>query len=130
VPWSPKRLRERAGTFAALLGVVALDCGVTMGCLRLGPTETISQWRPPLDDEITLRLSRRQIMTIGAALARHLDYWEEHAAADGHETHPAEQLEDIRQQIGELIWDLEVAAGPPGARLEHSQRARRPRSRE
>jgi hypothetical protein len=30
VPWSPKRLRERAGTFAALLGVVALGCGVTI----------------------------------------------------------------------------------------------------
>jgi hypothetical protein len=50
-----------------------------------------------LDDEITLRLSRREIMTIGTALARYLDYWEDHAAADGYESHPAEQLEDIRQ---------------------------------
>jgi hypothetical protein len=80
-----------------------------------------------LDDEITVRLSRREIMTIGAALARYLDYWEGHAAADGYESHPAEQLEDIRQQVGELIWALDVATGPSGGPIEHSQLARRPR---
>jgi hypothetical protein len=83
-----------------------------------------------LDDEITLRLSRRAIMTIGAALARYLDYWEDHAAADGYESHPAEQLEDIRQQVGELIWALEVAAGPSDGPIKHSQPARRPRPSE
>ena len=81
-----------------------------------------------LDDEIALRLSRRQIMTILAALARYVDHWEQHAAEDGYGSHPAEQLEHIRQQIGELIWELEVLAAPSGAALEHSQRARRPRS--
>lgn len=80
------------------------------------------------DDEIIVRLSHRQILTVGAALACYMDYWEQHAGADGHEGHPAEQLEDIRQQVGELIWNLEVAAAPPGARLEHSQGARRPSS--
>jgi hypothetical protein len=80
-----------------------------------------------LDDEITLRLSRRGIMMIEAALARYLDYWEGHAAADGYESHPAEQLEDIRQQVGELIWALEEAASPSGGSIDHSQRARRPR---
>jgi ATP-dependent Clp protease ATP-binding subunit ClpA len=84
----------------------------------------------PLDDEITLRLSRRQIMTITAALARYIDYWEQHAAAAGYESHPVEQLDDVQQRIGELIWDMEVAAAPRGARLEHSQRARRPSPRE
>ncbi len=69
-------------------------------------------------------------MTITAALAHYIDYWEQHAAANGYESHPAEQLNDIRQRVGELIWDLEVAATPRGARLEHSQRARRPSSRE
>jgi hypothetical protein len=80
-----------------------------------------------LDDEITLRLSRRGIMTTLAALARYLDYWGDHAAADGYESHPAEQQEDIRQQVGELIWALEVAIGPSGGSIEHSQPARRPR---
>lgn len=80
-----------------------------------------------LDDEITVRLSRREIMIVGAALARYIDYWEDHAAADGFESHPVEQLEDIRQQVGELIWALEVAAGPSDGRIEHSQLARRPR---
>lgn len=32
---SPKRLSERAGILAALLGVVGLDCGVTIGVLGL-----------------------------------------------------------------------------------------------
>jgi hypothetical protein len=32
---SPKRLRERAGIFAAPLGVVGLVCGVTIGVLGL-----------------------------------------------------------------------------------------------
>jgi hypothetical protein len=64
-----------------------------------------------LDDEITLRLSRREIMTIGAALARYLDYWEDHAAADGYESHPAEQLKDIRQRVANLMLALDVAAG-------------------
>jgi hypothetical protein len=81
-----------------------------------------------LDDEITLRMSRRQIMTILAALARYVDHWEQHAAEDGYESHPAEQLEHIRQQVGELIWDLEALAAASGAALEHSQGARRPRS--
>ena len=79
----------------------------------------------PLDSEITLQLSRRQIMTIGAALNRYLDHWEQHAAIDGYQSHPVEQLEDLRQQVGELIWDLEVAGAPAGAEVEHSERARR-----
>jgi hypothetical protein len=83
-----------------------------------------------LDDEITVRLSGRQLMTITAALARYIDYWEQHAAANGYESHPAEQLDDIRQRVGELIWDLEVAAAPHGARLEHGERARPPSSSE
>jgi hypothetical protein len=32
---SPRRPRERAGIFAALLGVVGLVCGVTIGVLGL-----------------------------------------------------------------------------------------------
>jgi hypothetical protein len=84
----------------------------------------------PLDDETTLRFSHRQVLTILAALRRYLEYWEQHAAADGSESHPVEQLEDVRQRVGELIWDLEVAAAPPGARLQHGQQARRPRSRD
>ena len=84
----------------------------------------------PLDDEIALRLTRRQIMTLVAALSRYIDHWEEHAAEDGYQSHPAEQLEEIQQQVGELIWDLEGAAAPSGADIQHSQRARRPHSSE
>jgi hypothetical protein len=82
----------------------------------------------PLDDEIALRLTRRQIMTLVAALSRYIDHWEEHAAEDGYQSHPPEQLEEIRQQVGELIWDLESAAAPSGADIQHSERARRPHS--
>jgi hypothetical protein len=79
-----------------------------------------------LDDHITVRLSRGQIMTIGAALGRYMDYWEQHAAADGYDSHPVEQLEDIRQQVGELVWALEVAAAPGCGVIFHSLRARQP----
>jgi hypothetical protein len=76
------------------------------------------------EDEIIVRLSHRQVLTIGAALACYMDYWEQPAAADGYENHSTAQLEDIRQQVGDLIWNLEEAGAPPGARLEHSQRDR------
>jgi hypothetical protein len=42
VPQSPKRLRERAGTFAALLGVVAVDRGVTIRAAHPGSTRLIA----------------------------------------------------------------------------------------
>ena len=66
-------------------------------------------------------------MTIGAALGGYVDYWEQHAAADGYDSHPVEQLADIRQQVGELIWVLEVAVAPAGGLVGYSQRARQPR---
>ncbi|WP_130336900.1 hypothetical protein [Micromonospora kangleipakensis] len=81
-----------------------------------------------MDDETILRLSHRQILTLGAALDHYMDYWERHAAADGYGSHSPKQLEDLRQHVGELIWVLEVAAAPSGARLQHSPRARQPRS--
>jgi hypothetical protein len=84
----------------------------------------------PPDDQIALRLSRRQIMIITAALARYAEHWERHSAEDSYETHPAEQLEEVRQDIGELLWDLEEALTPTRTRLDHSERARPPGSRE
>ncbi|MEU8263147.1 hypothetical protein AB0C02_21265 [Micromonospora sp. NPDC048999] len=81
-----------------------------------------------MNDETVLRLSHRQILTLGAALDHYMDYWEQHTAADGDGGHSAEQLAELRQEVGELIWTLEVAAAPPGTRLEHSLRARRARA--
>lgn len=66
----------------------------------------------PLPSATAVRPVFKQLVR---SCARYMGYSEQHAAAGSYDGHPVEQLADIRRQVGELIWALEMAAAPAGA---------------
>jgi len=70
-----------------------------------------------------INLSGADLMLLRAGLRAYLRTFEAHAAEDDYDSHNHEQVAALRQTVGELIWRLEEAEAPPGARIEHSDEA-------
>ena len=77
-----------------------------------------------------LSLSGRDLMLLRAGLRAYLQSFEAHAAEDGHASHDLSEVAALRRAVGELIWRLEEAGAPPGARVKHSKEAFEPSNSE
>ncbi len=62
-------------------------------------------------------------MLLRAGLRAYLEQFAAHRALDGGASHPPKEWAALRRRVGELIWKLEVAGAPPGARIIHSDEA-------
>ena len=82
-----------------------------------------------LDDEHLVPLSASDLMTLRAGLTAYLREFARHRAEDGGATHPEEEWEAMKREVGQLLWRLEEATLPPGAEIEHSEEAVRPDGR-
>lgn len=76
-----------------------------------------------LDVERDVTLTGRDLMLCRAGLSAYLKAFDEHRRIDGGRSHPDEQWQVLRRQVGELIWRLEEAGVEPGTRLQHSEDA-------
>ncbi|GAA2724629.1 hypothetical protein GCM10009866_18290 [Cellulomonas aerilata] len=68
-------------------------------------------------------------MLLRSGLRAYLQQFEAHAAEDAYASHNPDQVSALRQTVGELIWRLEDAGAPPGARVVHSKEALEPLDR-
>ena len=65
-------------------------------------------------------------MTLRAGLSAYLREFARHRAEDDRGTHPEEEWEAMKREVGQLLWRLEEASLPPGSDIEHSEEAVRP----
>ncbi|MHB1289869.1 hypothetical protein [Georgenia sp.] len=77
----------------------------------------------PGDGQFEFSLNEGEASTVMAALRRYLTYWEQHVAEDHRRAHSQEHLEEVRQDVGQLLFRLEHALAPPGARVQYSPEA-------
>lgn len=82
-----------------------------------------------VDDEHLVRLTTDDLMTLMAGLVAYLRDFSRHRAEDGGATHSEEEWEAMKRDVGRLLWRLEEAAAPPGAKIEHREEAVPPESR-
>jgi hypothetical protein len=79
-----------------------------------------------LDDEHLVPLTTSDLMTLRAGLTAYLREFARHRAEDGAASHPEEEWEAMKREVGQLLWRLEEAGLPPGSDIEHSDEAVRP----
>lgn len=66
------------------------------------------------DDQHQLWLSTDDIMTLRVGLTAYLREFARHRAEDGGATHPEEEWQGLKKEVGQLLWRLEEATTPPG----------------
>lgn len=76
-----------------------------------------------LDEQHDVRLSTGDVLTVLGGLSSYLREFSAHRARDDGATHPEEEWQALRKQVGQLIWRLEEATKPAGASIEHSDDA-------
>lgn len=79
-----------------------------------------------LTDEHLVPLTTRDLMRLRGGLTAYLREFDRHRAEDGGATHPEEEWQALKQEVGQLLWRLEEVGKPPGASIGHSQDAVRP----
>ena len=82
-----------------------------------------------LRDEHLVRLTSEDLMTLRGGLTSYLREFARHRAEDGGATHPEEEWQALKREVGQLLWKLEEAGAPPGERIVHSEEAVRPDDR-
>lgn len=65
-------------------------------------------------------------MTLRVGLTSYLREFARHRAEDGGGTHPEEEWQALKREVGQLLWKLEEAGAQPGASIVHSEEAVRP----
>jgi hypothetical protein len=70
-------------------------------------------------DQHQLTLSTDDIVTLRVGLHAYLRSWAEHRSADGGATHPEEEWQALKREVGQLLWRLEEAMGS----IVHSEEA-------
>lgn len=68
-----------------------------------------------IDDEHLVPLATGELMTLRAGLAAYLREFARHRAEDDGASHPEEEWEAMKREVGELLWRLEEASVPPGS---------------
>lgn len=77
----------------------------------------------PRPSNIGVDLSAEDLMLLRAGLRAYLRQFASHREVDGGASHPPQEWAALQRCVGELIWKLEVAGAPPGARIDHSHKA-------
>lgn len=75
-----------------------------------------------------LTLTTDGIMTLRVGLTSYLRAFAQHRAVDGGATHPEEEWQAFKTEVGQLLWRLEEATAPLGAQVIHSEDAVQPKS--
>ncbi|WNB84703.1 hypothetical protein [Cellulomonas sp. ATA003] len=83
----------------------------------------------PLDEAATITVTRGELMMLRAGLKAYLTTFGRHREEDGGASHAGAEWLELQRRTGELIWRLEEAGAPPGARIIHSPEAVKPGSR-
>jgi hypothetical protein len=78
------------------------------------------------DEQHDLRLSTWEVMTLRAGLSAYLREFAAHRAEDDGASHPEAEWSDLKKHVGQLLWRLEEATKPPGAKIVHSEDAVEP----
>lgn len=76
-----------------------------------------------LHDEHLVPLTTADLMTLQAGLTAYLREFARHRAEDGGATHPEEEWQALKREVGQLLWRLEEAGVPRGWQIEHSDEA-------
>lgn len=76
-----------------------------------------------LRDEHVVRLTTEDLMTLRAGLSAYLREFARHRAEDDGATHPEDEWEAMKREVGQLLWRLEEASLPPGSDITHSAEA-------
>jgi hypothetical protein len=76
-----------------------------------------------IHDEYLVRLTAGDLMTLRAGLTSYLREFARHRAEDGGATHPEDEWEAMKRDVGQLLWRLEEASALPGSQIEHSDQA-------
>lgn len=71
----------------------------------------------------SMELSTGDLMVLRAGLRAYLEASGQHRQLDGGVTHPDDEWRRLQQQVGHLIWRLEVAGAGPGTTIVHSDEA-------
>lgn len=79
-----------------------------------------------IEDQHLVPLTTGELMTLRAGLTAYLREFARHRADDVSATHPEEDWEAMKREVGQLLWRLEEASLPPGSDIEHSDEAVRP----
>ena len=66
-------------------------------------------------------------MLLRVGLGAYLKQFAARGAEDGGASHSPQEWAALQRRVGELIWKLEVAGAPAGARTVHSDEAVDPR---
>jgi hypothetical protein len=74
-------------------------------------------------DDIPLVVTQRQVSLLLAGLRSYVRAFSAHREVDGGASHPEEEWDALRREVGHLIWTLEVAGTTPGATLLPSPEA-------
>lgn len=82
-----------------------------------------------IDDEHLVPLTTGELMTLRAGLTAYLREFARHRAEDDGASHPEDEWDAMKREVGQLLWRLEEAPLPPGADIDHSEEAVRPDSR-
>jgi hypothetical protein len=79
-----------------------------------------------IDEQHLVPLTTGELMTLRGGLTAYLREFERHRAEDDGATHPEEEWEALKREVGQLLWRLEEVSLPPGSDIGHSDEAVRP----
>lgn len=85
--------------------------------------ERLARYQQEMDEPAPINITKGEATLLCAALDVYLRHIEQHAAEDNYRTHPREQVQSSRRELGRLIWRLEDAAAWPRSVAQHSREA-------
>ena len=76
-----------------------------------------------------MNFSASELMLLRAGLRAYHAAFEKHAAEDVTGAHSNEDVRELSERVGQLLWKLEVVGDPSGGVIEHSEDAIPPTGR-
>jgi hypothetical protein len=119
--WEDLELPSNVGVVQ--LGLPDRTRTTVVGIMDEDEAELFARHQREMDEPAPINISKGEAMLLCAALHRYLRHIEQHAAEDNHRTHPREQVQTARRELGRLIWRLEDAAAWPRPVQQHSDDA-------
>lgn len=81
----------------------------------------VSPGAHPVDLSLPLSVEEANLLLRG--LIGYVKAWQDHYEEDGGRTHTVQEWEQVRVEVGRLVWRIEELAVLPGQRLRHSRYA-------
>ncbi len=97
--------------------------GFEVWWLRLKTSGMASESDIPRPPNVVVDLAAEDLVLLRAGLQAYLERFAAHRAEDNGASHPPQEWVALQRRVGHLMWTLEVAGAPPGARITHSHEA-------